>query len=109
MGGVCRKSAGEAAAADSGSGRPSWLTRGPFAGRVDDEQATMEDKSFADHLCQKCVLSYSRVSKESIMGARTIGDLRDYISELRSRENQLNGFDGEDDRVKEGLTGFGRQ
>mmetsp|Transcript_24232 Transcript_24232/g.38773 ORF Transcript_24232/g.38773 Transcript_24232/m.38773 type:complete len:110 (-) Transcript_24232:123-452(-) len=79
-----------------------------FGARLGSEMALPDDRSFADQLCQSFVLSYSRVARQTIMGAKTLGELREYVSDLRSRESMLNGYDGEGDRVKEGLTGFGR-
>lgn len=39
------------------------------------------------------------------MAARTLGELEEYIDDLNARESQLNGFDGENDRVTKGLSG----
>merc|ERR1719272_2239067 len=106
---ICRKRAPSDAAATLQGGKVQGrsVAAGPFDDRDDAEEASAEDKTRADRLCQRCVLSYSRVSRETLMAGRTVGDLKDYLRDLRAREDQLNGFHGESDRVKEGLTGFG--
>merc|ERR1740138_1838458 len=105
--GICqRRASSDAVDGSTLEGRAA--SPGPFDDRDDSEQASSDDKTAADRLCQRCVLSYSRVSRETLMASSTVGDLKDYIRDLRAREDQLNGFHGETDRVKEGLTGFGQ-
>merc|ERR1740130_768745 len=99
MGGMCQRRASaeeDAAAPEPAAGEPE--PAGPFAGRDRSEAAASEDKALADRLCQRLVLSYSRVARETIMACYSIGDLDDYVHDLRAREDQLHGFDGERDR-----------
>mmetsp|Transcript_56944 Transcript_56944/g.133757 ORF Transcript_56944/g.133757 Transcript_56944/m.133757 type:complete len:109 (+) Transcript_56944:1-327(+) len=55
--------------------------------------------------CQKCVLAYSRVGPQVIRGAKTVGELREYLADLQARERMLNGYEGDDVREENGLTG----
>mmetsp|Transcript_55140 Transcript_55140/g.170797 ORF Transcript_55140/g.170797 Transcript_55140/m.170797 type:complete len:115 (-) Transcript_55140:127-471(-) len=73
--------------------------------KEDSDEATDEDRSTADRLCRRCVLAYSRVARESIEQAKTVGELREYVRGLRERELALGGYDGGEDREREGLAG----
>mmetsp|Transcript_9967 Transcript_9967/g.28341 ORF Transcript_9967/g.28341 Transcript_9967/m.28341 type:complete len:140 (-) Transcript_9967:120-539(-) len=76
-----------------------------FAGRGAAEPSTDEDKAVASERCLRCRLACSRVALETIHGKNTIGQLRDYVKDMEDREAMLNGFEGAEDRQREGLAG----
>eukprot|EP00928_Gymnodinium_smaydae_P023691 TRINITY_DN1944_c1_g2_i1.p2 TRINITY_DN1944_c1_g2~~TRINITY_DN1944_c1_g2_i1.p2 ORF type:complete len:119 (-),score=17.43 TRINITY_DN1944_c1_g2_i1:404-760(-) len=76
-----------------------------FPGRADYEAATEQDRAIAEECGRKCVLAYSRVAMESLRASHTVGELREYVEGLQARERMLNGYDGADDREREGLVG----
>mmetsp|Transcript_44905 Transcript_44905/g.106583 ORF Transcript_44905/g.106583 Transcript_44905/m.106583 type:complete len:108 (-) Transcript_44905:72-395(-) len=67
--------------------------------------ATEVHRRRAEDECRKCVLAYSRVGPQMIQGARTVGELREYLADLQARERMLNGYEGDDVREVSGLTG----
>uniref|UniRef100_A0A7S2VWS2 Uncharacterized protein n=1 Tax=Lessardia elongata TaxID=210733 RepID=A0A7S2VWS2_9DINO len=86
--------------------RPSIYQDGfARAMRSDMDIPTDEDRALAISMCQRCILAYSRVAPEVIRNAQTVGELRCYVKEMQARECMLNGYDGQDDREQEGLTG----
>ncbi|CAK0860834.1 unnamed protein product [Prorocentrum cordatum] len=62
-----------------------------FSDRADDEAVSPEDRASAIRLGAGCVLAFSRVARESLGKARTLGELRAYLSDLQAREDMLNG------------------
>merc|ERR1719188_2100211 len=76
-----------------------------FGARDDTEPATDQDRMLARSLCARCRLACSRVAMEALGELYTVGQLRDYVSDMQARERMLNGFDGEEERKMKGLSG----
>eukprot|EP00405_Crypthecodinium_cohnii_P009896 CAMPEP_0206426676 /NCGR_PEP_ID=MMETSP0324_2-20121206/4519_1 /ASSEMBLY_ACC=CAM_ASM_000836 /TAXON_ID=2866 /ORGANISM="Crypthecodinium cohnii, Strain Seligo" /LENGTH=103 /DNA_ID=CAMNT_0053891675 /DNA_START=35 /DNA_END=346 /DNA_ORIENTATION=- len=102
MGQACQRRASPASQAENDSYSEPICE---MFGKPESEDATQEDKNRAVEICQQCRLAYSRVATQSINQKKTIGQLLRYVQDMQDREAMLNGFDGEDDRVREGLAG----